>query len=307
MQTLTDITGSHYGPNIESSENNGWGQWHRADREGVGMDRSVATGTGYAGQYPPEVAKIYESPASTPDELLLFFHHVPYTYRLHSGKTVLQHIYDSHYQGADQAAQLVEEWASLKGRIDPGIYEQMRARLEYQAGHAIVWRDAIVEYFFKLSGIPDVQGRAGHHPGRLEAEDARLTGYKIVDITPWEDASGGKAVSCALASESAAQRSCSAEWGYNGDAGRFNIAVQYFDLQPGAARFTLKVNGAAAATWTADAALPSSRPNGDNSTRRTVRGIELKPGDVIRVEGVPDQADPAALDYIEVMPAGPAQ
>ncbi len=57
MQTLTDITGTHYGPNIEASENNGWGQWHRADHEGVGMDRSVATGTGYAGQYPPELAQ----------------------------------------------------------------------------------------------------------------------------------------------------------------------------------------------------------------------------------------------------------
>src|SRR6202012_432436 len=44
LQTLTDITGSHYGPGIEGSENNGWGQWHRADQEGVGMDRSVATG-----------------------------------------------------------------------------------------------------------------------------------------------------------------------------------------------------------------------------------------------------------------------
>jgi alpha-glucuronidase len=307
MQTLTDITGSHYGPNIESSENNGWGQWHRADREGVGMDRSVATGTGYAGQYPPEVAKRYETAASTPDELLLFFHHVPYTYRLHSGKTVIQHIYDSHYQGADEAAKLVDEWASLKGRIDTRLYEQMRARLEYQAGHAIVWRDAIAEYFLKLSGIPDEQGRAGHHPGRLEAEDARLTGYKIIDVTPWEDASGGKAVSCVLASENAPQRSCTAEWTYNGQAGRFNIAVRYFDLQPGAASFIFKVNGTTAANWTAAAALPSSRPHGDNSTRRTVRGIDLKPGDVLRVEGVPGQADPAALDYIEITPVGTGQ
>ena len=107
MQTLTDITGSHYGPNIESSENNGWGQWHRADHIGVGMDRTVATGTGFAGQYPPEVAKIYESVATTPDDLLLFFHHVPYTYKLHDGKTVIQYIYDSHYEGAAQAAELV--------------------------------------------------------------------------------------------------------------------------------------------------------------------------------------------------------
>ena len=49
--TLTNITGNHYDPAPESSENNGWGQWHRADHEGIGMDRTVATGTGFDGQY----------------------------------------------------------------------------------------------------------------------------------------------------------------------------------------------------------------------------------------------------------------
>ena len=53
--TLTDIIGNHYDPAPESSERNGWGQWHRADHDGIGMDRTVATGTGYIGQYPPEV------------------------------------------------------------------------------------------------------------------------------------------------------------------------------------------------------------------------------------------------------------
>ena len=300
MQTLTDITGSHYGPGIESSEKNGWGQWHKADHEGVGFDRSVATGSGYAGQYPPEVARTYESLATTPDELLLFFHHVPYTYKLHSGKTVIQHIYDSHYQGEAQAAQFVDEWATLKGHIDSNLYEDMRARLEYQAGHAIVWRDAIVQYFLKLSGIPDESGRAGHYPHRLEAEDARLTGYKIIEVTPWEDASGGKAVSCE------GQPSCSAKWTYSGGEGRFNIAVQYFDLQGGIAKFTLTINGRPAdseASWNADATLPSTHPNGDNSTRHIIRGVTLKPGDAIRVVGTPDQTDPAAIDYIEMLPA----
>ena len=317
MQTLTDITGSHYGPNIESSENNGWGQWHRADKDGVGMNRTVATGTGYAGQYPPQVAELYESLATCPDNLLHFFHHVPYTHRLHSGQTVIQYIYDSHYQGAAQAAALVDEWASLQGRVDPRLFADVKARLEYQAGHAIVWRDAIVQYFLKLSGIPDERGRAGHYPGRLEAEDARLTGYKVIDVTPWEDASGGKAVSCqgttsvvprtaksetgALAPEG--MRTCSAAWTYASAPGRFNIAVQYFDLQGGTARFTLTINSHPAASWAADATLPSTRPNGDNSTRYTVRAVELKPGDVLRVEGTPGGGDPADLDYIEVTPA----
>jgi len=298
-QTLTDITGSHYGPNIEASERNGWGQWHRDDAQGIGMDRTVATGTGFAGQYPPEVAKMYESLATTPDNLLLFFHHVSYTYKLDSGKTVIQYVYDSHYQGAAQAAEFVDEWAALKGRIDDKLYEDVRARLEYQAGHAIVWRDAIVQYFLKQSGIPDDRGRAGHYPGRLEAEDARLTGYKVVDVKPWEDASGGKAVSCAEA------KSCSAEWTWSGAAGRFDIAVQYFDLQGWVAKFTFDVNGKPAANWAADATLPSRRLHGDNSTRYTLHGVELKPGDVLRVEGIPDGSDPAALDYVEISP--PAQ
>jgi alpha-glucuronidase len=296
-QTLTDITGSHYGPNIEASERNGWGQWHFDDDKGIGMDRTVATGTGYVGQYPAEVARVYESLESTPDNLLLFFHHVPYTYKLHSGETVIQYVYDIHYKGAEEAAELGKEWATLKGRVDPALYDDVRARLEYQAGHAIVWRDAIVQYFLKQSGIADEKGSAGHYLGRLEAEDARLTGYKVTGVTPWEDASGGKAISCADA------KGCSAEWTWNGAAGQFDVAVEYFDLQGGAAKFALSMNGKALAAWTADAELLSRRPHGDNSIRYTVRGVELKPGDVLRVEGVPDGKDAATLDYVEMKAA----
>jgi len=321
-QTLTDITGSHYGPNIEASERNGWGQWHRDDAQGIGMDRSVATGTGFAGQYSPQVAKMYESLAATPDDLVLFFHHVPYGYKLHSGKTVIQYIYDSHYKGAQEAAQLGAEWATLKDKIDSQLFNDVAARLEYQAGHAIVWRDAIVQYFLKQSGIPDAAGRAGHYPGRLEAEDARLTGYKIIAVTPWEDASGGKAVSCPSSTPAPPQSqqehsidssppgapACTAEWTYNGPAGRYNIAVQYFDLQPGAAHFTLDINAQQIVSWAANDTLPSRRPNGDNSTRFTYRGpdsrgVDLQPGGTLRVEGVPDAGDPAAIDYIEIEPA----
>ncbi|MGB7265213.1 MAG: alpha-glucuronidase family glycosyl hydrolase [Terracidiphilus sp.] len=315
-QTLTDITGSHYGPNIESSERNGWGQWHRDDAQGIGMDRTVATGTGFVGQYPAQVAKTYESLATTPDNLLLFFHHVPYTYKLHSGKTVIQYFYDSHYQGAEEAARLGEEWATLNGKIDPQLFADESARLAYQAGHAIVWRDAIVQYFLKQSGIPDALGRAGHFPGRLEAEDARLTGYTIFDVHPWEDASRGKAVTCGpvitpspgsiprRAEPPVPEKSttCSADWTYTGHSGRFNIAVQYFDLQGGTAHFALDLNGSALASWPANAKLPSFWPNGDNSTRFTVRNVALKPGDVLRVQGTSDGRDPAALDYIEIDP-----
>ncbi len=159
--TLTTITGNHYDPGPESSEENGWGQWHRADHQGIGMDRTIATGTGYIGQYPPEVQKLYESLANCPDNLLLFFHHVPYTYGLHSGKTVIQHIYDSHYGGAEQARDFISQWQALDGHVDEERYRDILARFQYQAGEAVVWRDAICNWIFRLSGIADGKGRVG--------------------------------------------------------------------------------------------------------------------------------------------------
>jgi alpha-glucuronidase len=157
--TLTNITGNHYDPAPESSENNGWGQWHRADHEGIGMDRTVATGTGFIGQYPAAVQTIYEPLPACPDELLLFFHHVPYRYVLHSGKTVIQHIYDSHYEGAEQAQDFVRQWKDLAGHIDGERYRDILARFEFQAGEAVRWRDTICQWIYQLSGIADQKGR----------------------------------------------------------------------------------------------------------------------------------------------------
>src|SRR5262245_27859745 len=194
LQTLTDIVGNHYGVAVEASERNGWGQWHKADAMGVGFDRTVATGTGFLGQYSPGVMKMYEAMDTCPDDLLLFVHHVPYTYRLHSGKTVIQYIYDSHYDGAESVAGDVREWKALKGRVDDRRYQEVLAQLEYQAGQAVVWRDAVNDWFFRESGIVDAMGRVGKHPGRIEAESMMLTGYAAKPVTPWESASGGTAV-----------------------------------------------------------------------------------------------------------------
>jgi alpha-glucuronidase len=159
--TLTNITGNHYDPGPESSENNGWGQWHRADHAGIGMDRTVATGTGYIGQYSTAVQKMYEGLADCPDKLLLFFHHVPYNYVLHSGETVVQHVYDSHYEGAERAGAFVSQWKALRGQVDDERYSDILTRFQYQAEQAVVWRDAICNWFYGLSGIADAKGRVG--------------------------------------------------------------------------------------------------------------------------------------------------
>ena len=164
--TLTNIVGNHYDPAPESSERNGWGQWHRADRDGIGMDRTVATGTGYIGQYPTDIERLYESLGTCPDDLLLFFHHVPYTYVLHSGKTVIQHIYDAHFEGAERVGEFVSQWKALRGHIDEERYNAVLTLLQYQAGEAAVWRDTICQWVNHLSGIPDQKQRFGreHRP-----------------------------------------------------------------------------------------------------------------------------------------------
>jgi len=293
-QTLTDILGSHYGPGIESSERNGWGQWHRADEKGIGMDRTVATGTGFVGQYRAPVAAHYESLESTPDQLLLFFHHVPYTFALHSGKTVIQHIYDSHYEGADQAADFVRQWNSLQGRIDDVRYADVLSRFEYQAGHAIVWRDAVCNWFLRASGIPDAKGRAGHYPERIEAEAMQLQGYTPLEVTPWENASGGRAVECAQT------QSCTASFRFSKNPGFYDLDVEYFDTDNGEATYRLYVGSQLVDEWVANTHLPTTKIGGDSATRHRTKRLQLQPDDEIRIEGVPSGQERAPLDYIEL-------
>jgi alpha-glucuronidase len=293
LQTLTDITGNHYGVAVEASERNGWGQWHNADERGVGMDRSSKTGTGYAGQYRPEVAKLYEFPDATPDELLVFFHHVPYTYRLHGGKTVIQHLYDTHYEGAESVANYVERWKTLEGLVDERRYQEVLAQLQYQAGQAEVWRDAVVNWFFKTSTIPDQRGRAGNHPDRVEAEALRMEGYGPVAVTPWEAASGSTAITCPAVR-------CTATYSYQGDSGWHELRVRYFDQNNGAARFRVLLNGEAIDTWTASDRVPAAKIDSSTSALRILPRIALRPGDEIRIEGTPDGGEFAALDYIEI-------
>ncbi len=152
----------HYGPAVDGYEYSPWGTYHFADRDGIGVDRSLATGTGYAGQYPEPWRSRYESTDSTPDELLLFFHHVPYTHRLHRGDTVVQHIYDTHFAGVEAVERAAQAWHDLAGRVDDDVHARGRERFAEQLRSAVEWRDQINTYFFRSSGIPDEHGRVIH-------------------------------------------------------------------------------------------------------------------------------------------------
>jgi alpha-glucuronidase len=239
---------------------------------------------------------------------------------------VVQYIYDSHYEGADAVAAYVEQWKTLKGLVDEQRYDQVLAQLQYQAGQAIVWRDAVTTWFQKASNIADAKGRVGHHPGRFEAEAMALQGYTVRAFgppppgepppapvqpppgatpgrgaftpapVPLEDASGGKIVTCPAAT------TCVASMKYDGAAGWYSLNVEYFDLPSGVSHYRVWVGQQVVDEWAADSRMPARRLDSSSSTRRVIPGIALRPGDEIRIEGKPDGPEAAALDYLEILP-----
>ncbi len=147
---------SHYGPNPSGYEYDLWGTYHRASRDAVGVDRT-SRGTDYVSQYPPELRSRYEDPASCPSLLLLFFHRLPYDFVMRDGRTLIQRIYDDHFEGAQEAARLQQALASLPfPEPDRSV---ILARAEKQRLNAENWRDVVNTFFHRLSGVSDAHGR----------------------------------------------------------------------------------------------------------------------------------------------------
>lgn len=148
----------HYGCSVDGYEYSRWGTYHRADHLGLGVDRTDA-GTGYVRQYNEPNASMYNDINTCPEELLLFFHHVPYTHVLSTGKTLIQHIYDTHFTGVEEVEGMIACWNRLEGKVPAEAYKNISGRLERQLSNARDWRDQVNSYFYRKSGIPDEKGR----------------------------------------------------------------------------------------------------------------------------------------------------
>ena len=149
----------HYGPAVDGYEYDKWGTYHFSDRNGLGVDRTLATGTGFTRQFFDENFNKFENLETCPDELVLFFHHLPYTHVLKSGKIIIQHIYDTHFEGVEKVEKYHEQWLQLKPHIDEISYENVTERLNEQLRCAKEWRDQINTYYYRYSGIEDANGR----------------------------------------------------------------------------------------------------------------------------------------------------
>ena len=268
------------------------------------MDLAVKNGSGFAGQYPREYSGRFEVIDTTPVEFLLWYHHVNYTHTLPWGTTVIQHLYDLHYTGAETAQTFPQLWKCRRGIIDKQRYDEVLAQLIFQAGHSIVWRDSIVYYYNNLTRIPDERGRVGKHPFRIEAESMELRGYEKVELDPIESASNALAVQ-AIGNHT----QVTAEAKLEVPSGVWNIDVVYFDVIGGIAQWEAFVNNRSLGKWLGNAEDVFSHASGDTADgattiRVTFENVRVKKGDVLKVVAMADGWDITSLDYVVVFPAG---
>lgn len=147
----------HYGPEpwLDKAARPDWRHtyYHRADSAGIGFDRT-ATGSNALSLYAPEVQAQWNKPEVAPLPYLLWFHHVPWTKQLSTGRTLWNEFVTRYYTGADSVRWMQQQWARVKPAIDPEIFDDVAGRLEVQQKEAIWWRDACVLYFQQFSHQP---------------------------------------------------------------------------------------------------------------------------------------------------------
>jgi alpha-glucuronidase len=150
-------TGHHHGPApwVHELARAEWNPvyYHQADAIGIGVDRT-ATGTDAIAQYAPPIARELANVATTPDKFLLWFHHVPWGYKMKSGRILWDEL-ALHYQtGVDQVRAMQAQWRALKPFVDAERFEKTDAFLTIQLHEAEWWRDACLEYFGTFSKRP---------------------------------------------------------------------------------------------------------------------------------------------------------
>jgi alpha-glucuronidase len=149
-------TGHHYGPGAWADAGRpDWtpSYYHRADSLGIGFNRTRA-GSDAVAQYFPPVRDRYESRSTVPDSVLLWFHHVRWTDRLESGRTVWGELVHRYGAGVDSARAMRRAWARVRPAIDSTRFGEVASFLDIQAREAKWWRDASLLYFQTFSKMP---------------------------------------------------------------------------------------------------------------------------------------------------------
>jgi len=156
-------TGHHYGPGpwVSNLARPEWNPvyYHKADATGIGYDRTK-TGSNAVAQYAPVLAKHFGDVKSTPEQDLLWFHHVSWDYRMKSGKTLWEELAGKYSLGVREVADMHAGWAALAPYIDQDRFAKTNAFLSIQQREAQWWRDASLAYWTSVSGKPLPAGEA---------------------------------------------------------------------------------------------------------------------------------------------------
>ncbi|MGQ3051783.1 MAG: alpha-glucuronidase family glycosyl hydrolase [Roseateles sp.] len=170
-------TGHHHGPApwVDNLERADWNPvyFHRAARDGIGFDRSPR-GSNAVAQYAPELAQRFADPATTPENLLLWFHRLPWDHRMASGRTLWAELVSRYDRGVATVGDLRRRWAALQADIDPQRHAEVAAYLAVQEAEARWWRDACVAYFQAVSGLP--------LPAGVRPPERSLEEYKVLQF-----------------------------------------------------------------------------------------------------------------------------
>ncbi|MFW5754066.1 MAG: alpha-glucuronidase family glycosyl hydrolase [Marinilabiliaceae bacterium] len=148
----------HYGPEPWCEVEDARADWlpkyyHKASEDGIGFDRSES-GSNAVGQYFEPMNSVYNNPETCPENLLLWFHHLPWDYTMDSGLPLWDELVYHYYHGVEEARLMQKKWDRLEGMIDQERFEHVQKKLKIQTEEAVWWRDACVLYFQTFSEMP---------------------------------------------------------------------------------------------------------------------------------------------------------
>lgn len=142
--------GHHYGPDpaFNAAPREDWNNvyYHRADAAGLGFDRSHG-GSNAVEQYHSPWREQFDDQATCPEEFLLWFHHVPWDRRFHSGRTLWAELQYHYHAGVEFVEKMRDVWRRLRSDIDSQRHEQVSERLNQQLENARLWRKVCLDYF----------------------------------------------------------------------------------------------------------------------------------------------------------------
>jgi alpha-glucuronidase len=178
-------TGHHYGPApwVSNAGRPDWNPvyYHRADSVGIGFDRT-SDGSNAISQYAPDARKQWENVNSCDEKYVLWFHHVPWRFKMQSGRSLWDELCYKYYSGVDSVRWMQKTWDELRKFVDEERFEQVKMLLTVQEKEAVWWRNACLLYFQTFSKKPI--------PTNYERPDHDLQYYEALKF-PYAPGNGG--------------------------------------------------------------------------------------------------------------------